>query len=166
MENTNNKNNSKKKLFKKLFTNNKINIFSFSASSYLSYRYLKNKFLFSEHHGHFNSPRNILNKNLISFHLMEACVRLVFGFCAIKLGLHLVRNSYFTQETEDNIENINNNKNIEIPSNKENISKNNSEFSFENVTLPNLADLEDKFSIDDTLRRKKLVENYLNSNKK
>ena len=55
--------------------------FSFVSSGFLSYKYLKNKEVYTEFNGHFNSPRNLLNQRMKYFHLQEALAR--FGLGAI-----------------------------------------------------------------------------------
>jgi len=73
--------------------NSQIYFFSSTVSAFLCYRYLKNKELYSEHHGHFNSPRNIMNKFMINFYFQEVIFRFAFGIIFIGGGIVLLKNA-------------------------------------------------------------------------
>jgi hypothetical protein len=55
-------------------------------SGYFAYRYLKNKFVMKEYHGHFNSPQNLLNKKLTTHYLKDALARFGLGFVVLTLS--------------------------------------------------------------------------------
>jgi hypothetical protein len=58
-------------------------------SGWCAYRYLSNKYVMMEYHGHFNSPQNMLNKRLTSHYLKDAAARFFIGFgllTALQMG--------------------------------------------------------------------------------
>src|SRR5688572_12643204 len=71
-------------VFKKL-------VISTLIPAYLTYRFLAKRYLYSEHHGHFNSPNRILNRKLTEFHLQDAFVRFGFGFLILYGALTFIK---------------------------------------------------------------------------
>lgn len=88
-----------KETFKNL-SQNKIYGISLLLSTLFSYKYLKNKHLYSEFNGHFNSPQNKLNKVLFTFYLKEGVIRFSFGFIFFMLSLTYVKSKLGGYEEE------------------------------------------------------------------
>lgn len=70
-----------------------IYFFSLSTGICLSLYYLKNKSVYMEHHGHYNSPNNMLNKQSTGFHLKDAGMRLALGSLFVYFILATCRDS-------------------------------------------------------------------------
>lgn len=150
-------------------SDNKIYFFSTMLSGYFSYRYLKNKELYSEHHGHFNSPKTMFNRTLVNFYLKEVLFRFGFGILFFSCGIFMVKKLIPKEEnggtntspSQNKIENLPkqfkfSNEYIEdkmynnlidlTPQNENTQSMNESQLSKEN---------------EDLLRRKKIVDEYI-----
>jgi hypothetical protein len=134
-----------------------IAVFSTFTSGYMSYKYLKNKEIYSEFNGHFNSPNNLHNRRLTFFYLQEALVRFSLGTAFI-LGISLlvskvVLKNYTKQDQR-------NNTNTEIIISK---VKNDELVDSKILKLNEYQMCEDnQYELDELLSRKRKVENYIN----
>jgi hypothetical protein len=132
----------------------KIYTASFFMSGFMAYRYGKNRFMYMEHNGHFNSAQNMLNKNLLNFHLQEVFVRFTIG-SIICIGVLIATRSYLggTQSVkEESVKSIN-------------VEEYSKDFVFEDIVRDNVI-VTNSFDHNDSLRRKRIVENLINHKQK
>jgi hypothetical protein len=90
------------------FSNRNITIFSIALSGFLTYRFWKNKIIFRENHGHFNSPQNLLNKSLTKNYILDGIFRFFVGGLSFYFALNTFKSIYFKldsrkDETEEQI---------------------------------------------------------------
>lgn len=152
-----------KEKFKNI-SNTKIYLISFFLTTAMTYRYAANRFLYREHHGHFNSPQNMLNKRVFQHHLQEVFLRLGFGFVGIS-GLFLISRGILRgpdYEAEDKNE-ISKTKTETKNDDIQNFGKSEN-FEFGNALERELKS-EKNFAVDDILKSKKVVDEYFKNNK-
>ena len=144
-------------------SNRTIFIFSALTSGYMSYKYLKNKEVYTEYNGHFNSPNNLLNKRMTLFHLQEAVMRFSLGIVFIG-GFTLV----FTRIILTNLNKENNMINKDDNINTKMSDINNEDEDEDIITNKNIIPLNDyqmneekAYDVNGTLERKSRVDNYL-----
>jgi len=153
-----------KEKFKNI-SNFKIYTISFALTGYMTYKYGKNRFIYSEHHGHFNSPQNMLNRRVFYHHLSEVILRFGFGVVSISFVLFLLRTylggrSYGNKHEEIKIDSqVHNLNRIEIGVEKENKNS----FEFRDVERDLITGK--KYNLDDMRKTKKVVEDYYKDKK-
>ncbi len=149
----------------KTLSNTKIYVISFFLTSAMTYKYATNRFLYREHHGHFNSPQNMLNKRVFQHHVQEIVLRMGFGIVGISGILLIVRGILrgpdFDVEVKTEKEQKLNIDNVVINSGNKNKLK---EFEFENV-LDREFQSDKNFNMDDVLKNKKVVDEYFKNKK-
>jgi len=146
----------------KNISNTKIYLISFFLTSTMTYKYATNRFLYREHHGHFNSPQNLLNRRVFHHHVQEVFLRLGLGYIGISGLLFICRGILRgpDYESEDNNDiSKTKTKSNDIP----NFVKNEN-FEFENALETELKS-EKNFSVDEILKNKKVVNDYFKNNK-
>lgn len=129
-------------------------IFSCITSGYMSYKYLKNKEIYSEFNGHFNSPNNLHNRRLTLFYLQEAFMRFSLGTVFI-CGISLVVSKVVLKNYHKQVKST-----TTIPKNNDIIKD---EVVVDNKAIKlNDYDMCDnkQYELDDLLDRKRKVENY------
>lgn len=149
-------------------SNKTILFFSICTSGFMSYKYLKNKEVYEEFNGHYNSPRNLLNQRMKYFHLQEAIVRFGFGLVFIGGGSFILFKKllkdylYIKGDKTDNHNKIEFlNKNIAQPSDDSSLLDKNT------IALNDYAMNQEKvYDLESILDRKTRVEKYLNENVK
>jgi hypothetical protein len=151
-------------------SNKTILFFSILSSGYMSYKYLKNKEVYEEFNGHYNSPRNLLNQRMKYFHLQEAMVRFGMGVLFIGGGSFIlfkkVLREYLNKENEKNKKDDEKNylnasrPQLEIDEIKKLLPDKNL------IALNDYAMNEEKvYELNETFERTTRVENYLNNKK-
>lgn len=140
---------------------------SIVSSFYMTYKYLANKDVYTEYNGHFNSPKNQLNKKMTIFYLQDSVIRIGLGMIFVGGGLILTKillmkyylkneNEFFEKFIEKNLN----------ESKKENELTTTTTNIIEGTYYKNLITLTDyelgnkkEHQLDDTIRRQKIVNN-------
>lgn len=80
------------------FSNRNVIGFSIVFSGLFTYKYLKNRIIYRENNGHFNSPQNLLNRKLTKNYWIEGTFRFTMGTVALYMGLNLFKIYYLKLE--------------------------------------------------------------------
>jgi len=165
MENSNNLNKENNLFLDRILTKisnlstRTIFIFSTLTSGYMSYKYLKNKEIYSEFNGHFNSPNNLHNRRLTFFYLQEALVRFSLG-TAFLFGVGLIVSKVVLKNYNKQVFKSNTSNKEIIISKEENNDK---LVDSKALKLNEYQMCENKqYELDEVLSRKRKVEKYIN----
>ena len=145
-------------------SNKTILFFSICTSGFMSYKYLKNKEVYEEFNGHYNSPRNLLNQRMKYFHLQEAIVRFGFGLVFIGGGSFILFKKLLKDYLGIKGDKSHNHNKIEF------LNKNTAQSPDDNtlldkntIALNDYAMNEEKvYDLESVLDRKTRVEKYFN----
>ena len=145
----------------KNISNFKIYTISIALTGYMTYKYGKNRFIYSEHHGHFNSPQNMLNRRVFYHHFSEVILRFGFGVVGISVVLFLLRAYVGGRSCENKDEELT--KDSLVSNLNKNEKENLNSFEFRNVERDVIP--EKKYRLDEMRKTKKVVEDYYKEKK-
>lgn len=151
----------------KNISNKNIYLISLLLSGAMTYKYGVNRFLYMEHHGHFNSPQNMLNRKVFQHHMQEIFLRFGFGFFGLSAILFMARGIYrgdqLEKESEEKKKSNNDKEKLKID-----IFKGRKNFEFTDA-LPAgdiKSDTDEIFNLDEMIKNKKVIDGYIKDKNK